>query len=156
MYTSLLKMAKARFNRNDIRRHLNLGASKIEEQIIIRLRYLAEGTIAVARQTNSYLDQTGNLRSSLGYMILKDGRAIDESFEQVKGGAEGIAAGRKHARQVASEFPRGYVLVVVCGMHYGVVLESRGIDVLSSAEIYAKKELPKMLEKLKKSVASMR
>ncbi|HWV31027.1 MAG TPA: hypothetical protein VN038_15315 [Dyadobacter sp.] len=148
-------MAKANFKPADIRRHLNQGAARIEEQIIIRLRYLAEATIAVARQTNSYLDQTGNLRSSIGYLILKNGKVIDESFEQVKEGSEGTAAGRKHARQIAGEYPRGFVLVVVAGMHYGAVLESRGIDVLSSAEQYAKSKLPEMLQKLKKSVASL-
>jgi len=149
-------MAKAKFTRNDIRRHLNRGAARIEEQIIIRLRYLAEATIAVARQTNSYMDQTGNLRSSIGYLILKNGRVIDESFEQVKEGAEGTAAGRKHAKQVASEYPLGYVLVVVAGMHYGAILEANGVDVLSSAEMYAKSKTPEMLKKLKQSVASMR
>lgn len=149
-------MAKANFKPADIRRHLNQGAARIEEQIIIRLQYLAEATIAVARQTDSYLDQTGNLRSSIGYMILKDGRVISESFEAVKGGSAGVAAGRKHAKQVAGEYPRGFVLVVVAGMHYGAILESRGVDVLSSAELYAKAKLPGMLEKLKKSVASMR
>lgn len=45
-------------------------------------------------------DQTGNLRSSIDYIILYDGKVVQENFEATSRGtdkAEGVRAGREHA-----------------------------------------------------------
>jgi hypothetical protein len=149
-------MAKANFTRADIRNHLNQGAARIEQQIIIRLQYLGEECVKIARELNTYMDQTGNLRSSVGYLILKNGKVIDENFVIVKEGSTGAAEGKKFAKEKGAEFSKGYALVVVCGMSYGSILESVGIDVLSSSEQYAKAKVPQMIAQLKRSITQMR
>jgi hypothetical protein len=95
-----------------------------------------------------FTDQTGNLRSSMGYVIFRNGRAIRETFQQVKAGSEGVKTGRSIAMNIGGRYSAGIVLVVVAGMNYAIHVESRGRDVLSSAEHYAQKELPELLKEL--------
>ncbi|MBQ2186999.1 MAG: hypothetical protein II401_00370, partial [Bacteroidales bacterium] len=49
-----------------------------EKMQIVRLQMLGEECIIRARgeHANNWQDQTGNLRSSIGYMIFKDGEPI--------------------------------------------------------------------------------
>ncbi len=82
-------------------------------------------------------DQTGNLRSSIGYVVVKDGKPVNVSFGAVKGGHAGVNEGQRLALQVGSRQTDGYALVVVAGMNYAVHVESKGRDVLTSAEKYA-------------------
>ena len=57
--------------------------------------------------------------------------------------------------EIAAKYPKGYVLVVVAGMNYAVYVESKGRDVLTSAEKLAETELPKMLRQLKDNIRKM-
>ena len=43
---------------------------------------------------------------------------------------------------------QGICLIVTAGMNYAVYLEAKGRDVLTSAEVLAKQELPRMLNEL--------
>jgi len=42
-----------------------------------------------AKMTNTYIDQTNNLRSSIGYVIYQDGELIKSSFSASGSGAGG-------------------------------------------------------------------
>lgn len=120
-----------------------------ERVIIRRLAYCGDECVTQAREFGSYQDQTGNLRSSTGYVIVKNGQIISGSgFSSVSGGSEGTQVGPTFARQLASEFPRGIVLIVVAGMNYAAYVEAKGYDVLTSSEILANRIVPKMLNKL--------
>jgi hypothetical protein len=66
-------------------------------------------------------------------------------------GATGVKAGQSLARKVGSE-TTGVCLVVTAGMNYAVHVESKGRDVITSAEQLAKRELPKMLAKLVENI----
>ena len=99
-----------------------------------------------------FMDDTGNLRSSIGYMVFLDGVAVHESFEQVKEGSEGVKTGKILAEKIGDRFKNGVCLVVTAGMNYAIHLESKGRDVLTSAELLAKKELPVMVAELKKNI----
>ncbi|HCY42228.1 MAG TPA: hypothetical protein DHV48_12875 [Prolixibacteraceae bacterium] len=146
---------KPNFTRADIERRFSKFLDVIENKILERLQYLGEKCVAHARQVpagSGFTDQTGNLRSSIGYAIFKDGRAIHASYEKVKDGSDGVKAGQELAQQVAENYPKGYLLVVTAGMNYAVKLESKGKDVLTSAELLAKRELPRMVEELKDNV----
>lgn len=97
----------------------------------------------------NYIDSTGNLRSSVGYGVYRDGQQVMVSpFEQVKDGADGTIEGRKLLDKLATKFPSGYVLIVVAGMNYAYYVEARGYDVLSSSELLAERELPRMINDL--------
>ena len=66
----------------------------------------------------------------------------------MKEGNTGIKEGQKLAKTIGSKYPEGVVLVVTAGMNYALYVESKGRDVLTSAEHLAQQELPKMLQKL--------
>lgn len=142
---------KANFTSETIRSRFEKFLQAIERQQIENLQDLGEKCILHARsipEEIGFRDQTGNLRHSIGYMVFKDGVAIHEKYPQSSKGGEGIKAGQRLAKKVGSKYPQGIVLVVTAGMNYAVHVESKGRDVLTSAELLAKQELPKMIEKM--------
>ena len=99
----------------------------------------------------SWFDQTGNLRSSIGYAVYEVGKVLIESaFEQVKKGSQGSNEGRKLIEDLASKYAQTYALVVVAGMEYAEYVEAmENKDVLSSTELWAKGKLGEDLDKAK-------
>lgn len=137
--------------RKAIARHLTEQIDKRRSQLIGRLQYLGEKCVNEARdnRTNSYTDRTGNLRSSIGYVVLYNGVPVSEMSVQGDKPA-GRSAGESSLSKAIAEAPStGYVLVVVAGMHYAHYVAARGFDVLDSAEHLAEVEMPKILDKLK-------
>ncbi len=111
------------------------------------------GELAVneARSTikeKDWTDRTGNLRSSVGYIICEDGKPLYESkFESVLPTAvDGPDAGRLYARGLAAD-TTGLALVVVAGMSYAKYVAGRGYNVLSSSQQLAAKLIPELFEK---------
>lgn len=114
------------------------------------LKYVGLECVKEARQSGKYTDQTGNLRSSIGYAILEDGKPIEkDKFDKVKATAE-KARGKSESliTQLSSTYNKGLVLVVVAGMDYAAYVEARGYNVLNSAETLAKTLVPQMLKQL--------
>lgn len=137
-------------------RYLAKRLELINKAIAYNLCYVAEQVLNAARSADSsssakpYKDQTGNLRSSTGYVVVQDGRIIQESsFEVVKDGKDGTVNGKEFAEQLVREFPTGYALIVVAGMNYASYVTDKGYDVLDSAELLARKLVPQMLKRLK-------
>ena len=104
----------------------------------------------------NYMDWTANLRSSIGYVVLWDGRVIVQSdFSPIRSkrtgnsGIEGTKAGKAFLQQLIAENGTGLVLIVVAGMPYAAYVEAKGYDVLDSAEIKANEIVKRMLSKLK-------
>lgn len=103
----------------------------------------------VASQSHKYQDQTGNLSSSIGYCILRDGEIVREGgFNVVKDGASGAAKGKEYLHQLALEHPSGIVLIVVAGMEYSGYVEALGLDVLDSATIHVGEMVNELLSQL--------
>lgn len=125
------------------------------------LCYAGEEVVKYARDPNRkrYTDQTGNLTSSIGYVVLWDGRVVKQSdFSPVQGkgkkrsgagGLSGSKKGREFLKKLISENGEGLVLIVVAGMPYAAYVEAMGYDVLDSAEIKAEEIVKRMLSKLK-------
>ena len=59
-----------------IERMVEDKAEFIKRAIINALSMVGEECIRIARTQGNYTDQTGNLRSSIGYMIVQDGREV--------------------------------------------------------------------------------
>ena len=121
-----------------------------KEAAITALNYVGLECVKEARQNGKYTDRTGNLRSSIGYAILEDGKPIQKSgFERVKATAA-EAQGQSEAliTRLAATYNTGLVLVVVSGMDYAAYVEARGYNVLNSAETLAKTLVPQMLKQL--------
>lgn len=122
------------------------------------LSYLGEKCVIEARDRSpedSWVDQTGNLRSSVGYVISHNGKIVQYSgFQQVKNGSEGSKTGKELATELIKKYSSGYALVVVAGMNYAEYVEAMDNKVvLASAELLARKELPFMMKKLKTQIA---
>lgn len=121
----------------------------VQNVILYRMSYIGEQVLNAARSTNSYKDQTGNLRSSIGYVIVKDGSVVRaSSFEQVKNGSDGTSKGRSYAESLAARYKNGIALIVVAGMNYAAYVKKRGYDVIDSSELLAEQLVPQMLREL--------
>ena len=128
------------------------AAKIIFDRVQYNLNYLGMLCIKRIRDRSgdeSWYDQTGNLRSSIGYAIYSYGRKqIESTFDSVLGSSEGSQKGRKMVEDLASEYSDTYALVVVAAMEYADYVEAiESKDVLSSTEIYAKSEINRYLEK---------
>lgn len=133
-------------------------AERVERLTIRALSNLGEQCVTKIRDRagdKSWYDQTGNLRSSVGYVIAHNKNIIQYStFNQVKQGSEGVKTGKDLAKELAKRYSNNYVLIVVAGMNYAEFVEAMdNKDVLSSTELWVKEQVPLMLEKLKRQIA---
>ena len=155
-------MITPKFTTDDIRRRVDRFLEAIERRELKRLQYLGEMCVTHARSIpadRGFHDRTGNLRSSIGYVIFKDGVAIQDNFAEVNGpeggnAAEAIQKAKTVADRAARKHPTGFCLVVTAGMEYAIYVESKGRDVLASAEALARREMPKMMEELVNNIKS--
>ena len=133
----------------EIDRYITGRVEAIKKAIVYNLCAVGEQVLNTARLTNSYKDQTGNLRSSIGYVVAVDGEIVQmSSFDTVKEGREGSRGGKEYAMQLVRDFPQGIVLIVVAGMNYASYVSAKGYDVLDSSELLADKLVPQMLQQL--------
>lgn len=119
-------------------------------QTLITLGNLCVREIRDRAQEDSWFNRTGNLRSSVGYVVVAHGSIVKTSdFGTVLQGSEGSKVGKTLAEELAGNYPSGFALVVVAGMHYAEYVQAKNGNVTSSAELLARKELPYLLNKLK-------
>jgi hypothetical protein len=133
-------------------------AERVERLTIRALSKLGEQCVTKIRDRagdKSWYDQSGNLRSSVGYVIAHNKNIIQYSaFNQVKQGSEGVKTGKDLAEKLAKRYSNNYVLIVVAGMNYAEFVEAMdNKDVLASTELWVKEQVPLMLEKLKRQIA---
>ena len=134
---------------SEIERYTEEQIERLKISILRTFMYIGEACLNKARSTDSYKDQTGNLRSSIGYIITADGRVIKSSdFAIVKSGSKGAKDGLAYAKKVAKEFPQSVCLIVVAGMNYAAYVSANGYDVLDSSEILADQMTESLLKKL--------
>lgn len=122
-----------------------------EQALVNTFNYIGERCVNEARSYNgnAYQDQTGNLRSSVGYVVAVDGKIRSSStFENVRNGEQGSRTGKEYATELVKQYPKGVVLIVVAGMNYAKYVEAKGYDVLTSAELLAEQLVPKLLNDL--------
>ena len=107
----------------------------------------------------SWNDQTGNLRSSIGYLVTRDGQILTQGgFEPTdapKGnGAQGQKDGENYATGLVGALSRSrMVLIVVAGMEYAVYVEARdNKDVLASTQLWAEKQVEQEMKNLEKTL----
>lgn len=124
----------------------------IREEILKTLQYLGEECNRRIRDRSaeeSWIDRTGNLRSSIGYAVFEYGRKqMESAFKVVMNGKEGEAASRKYINELAQEFSKAYALVVVAGMSYAEYVEAiESKDVLASTELWARAKIEEYMKK---------
>lgn len=118
--------------------------------IINTFCYVGEQCIIEARDGGTYTDQTGNLRSSIGYAVVWDGKVVQrDCIDKVKQGDNGISAGNEYLSQrINKARKKGIVLIVTAGMNYAEYVEAKGYNVLSSAELKAAPLVKSLLTRL--------
>lgn len=137
---------KANFKMRDIERQMQGWVGSVKNAAAQALIALGKECVDYARANHTFQNDTGNLESSIGGKVFVDGKAVWEGgFVQVLEGGEGVEKGRALADAVGAKCGEGeMMLVIVAGMEYAVILESKGYDVTASAELYAAQQWPMM------------
>ena len=106
---------------------------------------------AKMRIDGGYNDQTGQLRSSTGGIIYRDGKVLYEDFELSPYGtdkAPGMKEGREKAFAELRE-SRGWGITIVAGMEYASWVQSRhSLSVLIDAELEINKSLEEAFNRI--------
>ena len=128
-------------------------AQKVADKTIRMLSRLGDDCINEARDRSpeaSWYDHSGCLRSSVGYVITRNGNIINMSnFRVVKQGSEGQRKGKEYASWLAKHSTDNFALIIVAGMPYASEVEAMNNKVvLASAELMAREKLPGYLQRL--------
>lgn len=130
--------------------------------------YLGEQLLIEARdrpQDISWIDHTGNLRSSIGYVIVYNGQIVKYGGFTSRGlsrtdgssnsiGKDGKKEGRALAEELAQRYSKGYALIMVAGMNYASYVEAmENKNVLASSELLAREAVPRIFERLKEQIS---
>ena len=143
-------------NTTDMRKLKALVNRKIQDIIdflVFRLTQIGEECVKIAREphANDYNDISGNLRSSIEYVVLVDGKPVQygesKQYSGKQGnGNEGAPAAQKLLNTLQADYPSGVVLIVCAGMRYAAYVEHiHHKDVLTSAELVAKDLMRQLL-----------
>ena len=134
---------RPKFTKLDISKFVGERLVNMEQVIVDRFINIGLQFVRDARIKADFKDRTGNLRSSIGFLVLKDGQVVREDFEQSNAGTDkqtGINQGLEFAQQIP-ELEKGVSLVVVAGMQYAVYVEAMGYDVLTGSSLEAENNL---------------
>lgn len=136
---------------------IDLAFDEIEQReaqaLIMTLSYVGESAIRIAREEGDYRDITGNLRSSIGYVVLRDGKVITKAIvERTKDGTEGAKQLEEVLPKLQSKYRTAFALIVVAGMNYAAYVEDiHHRVVLSSAKLKAEELAKELLNRLFKA-----
>lgn len=140
---------------------------RCREAVLVEMVYTGEEAVKLQRGQHGYLDQTGNLTSSIGYMVLDHGRVVSMSnFRQIpakkkrgrpKGSKKGSAIGKRVAAELAKRYAADdMALIIVAGMDYASHVENMGLNVIDTAELHIHGQLNSRLKKrIKKLISQM-
>ncbi|MHA4844413.1 hypothetical protein ACX0G7_09625 [Flavitalea antarctica] len=133
------------FNGKSLRKYFQEKTDAFNTVILDQMKQVGEEFVRDARGTNTYKDRTRNLRGSIGYVILKNGKQIFGSFA-------GTDVGQNKAKKVIAsmknEFATGYALIGVAGMQYAAAVEAKGFDVITGSSIDAEASLNRAFKKI--------
>lgn len=176
MATDKRPVIVARFNARKVLDKLKTSHDDMIDRITMYLMAVGEECIKIAREKGNYNDITGNLRSSIGYVVLVDGKVIQQTMSQrtnvapgfqtvmrkrpdgseyvtqqkIGGdGSEGESQGLALLDRLKTEYPSGCVLIVCAGMNYAAYVENiHGKRVLVDAKLAAEKLIDDFIRKL--------
>lgn len=127
------------FSQKDIDKWVDIFTERAEEKMYALLQAAGEMFVRYARESGKYIDHTGNLRSSIGYVIVRNGSVAYSDFQKQNvgtEGAKGVEKSKKLARELAMTHNKGLVLIGLAGMEYAVYVEAmESKDVITAANI---------------------
>lgn len=148
---------KANFSMGDIQQR----NQQFVDAVLITIEKVLQRSIVeiinIAKERDTYTDRTNNLRSSIGYVLYKDGQKVSASFEKAGDGGEGNGSdgtqkGESYADAIANQFTNGYVVVLVAGMDYAAYVEAKGFDVITGASLFLHSEITRQFESAKDAI----
>lgn len=135
-------------------KRMNVGAliarnarfqSDLRSLILRRMSYGGEKSLILARENGNYTDRTGNLRNSIGYVVIDDSTKVaDEcnaSKEPIITGTENLQTAAEACDEAKGRLIQGVetdgniTLEVVAGMNYATFVEAKGYEVLSNTRL---------------------
>lgn len=138
-------------NRKALSNYLLDYSKRIEQALVFQLGAMVAELENHAKDNAGYQDQTSNLKSSIGGVVLKDGRPI--KYEGFSGEGEGVTTGLEFINSLINEFSKGYAIIIVTGMDYASYVENfHNLNVLKKTELKMYRELPKVLARLKRKI----
>ncbi|MGV8136487.1 MAG: hypothetical protein AB2L20_14860 [Mangrovibacterium sp.] len=143
---------KVTFDKNTSLREQMMVVAKIESGMIKIMQYVGEkfvkGARLMSKAEGGFGDDTGNLRASIGYFILKNGDIVKENLKG-EGKTKVTAAGQAAAKRALAsvEYSPDLQLVGVAGMDYASQVESRGLNVIAVQSGAALVDLSRMFER---------
>lgn len=115
---------------------VNKFAERQVNAMVDTLYYIGEEFVDKAKENANFEDDTGNLRSSIGCVVLIDGKVQRSYYPTTttdKNG-DGKKRAREFIQELAAEYNEGVVLVCFAGMQYAAAVESlEGYDVISNS-----------------------
>lgn len=132
----------------EIERMLQDQEAEIDKQTLEQFKRVLSRALQIQRAKiradGGYNDDTGQLRSSTGGIIFKDGKILHEDFELSPYGTDkepGLQEGRQKALAELRE-SRGWGITIVAGQEYASWVETRhGLSVLTTAKMELEKTL---------------
>jgi len=138
-------------NKKAVNKALQDYGAKVEKALLYNLQYLVIQLENHAKESAGYQDRTGNLKSSIGGVVLKNGRPV--SYVGFTNTGKGSSTGKTYLDQISQKYTSGYVLIIVAGMEYATYVENlHGLNVLQKSKLRMERELPLLLERLKQTI----
>lgn len=127
-----------------------------EKAITYKMASIGEEVVNFAKETRGYTDRTGNLVSSTGHVLVKNGKVtgggnfVQAAPMESQPGVQynGATKGESFAEEVAAKMPNGVGIVVVAGMGYAGNVEATGRNVLALSELKARKLVSQFINKI--------
>ena len=120
----------------------------IEERQVERLKILGEMCVKYARtipEDIGFEDPNGDLRSSIGCKVFRNGVSVYSNYKVVGDGYEGARMGAELAEKVGRGNKSGVMIVVTFGLDYVYHVEHKGVDTSSSTEQMMNEDLPTLM-----------
>lgn len=138
------------FTKSDLNRWMKIFEDRVHAKTYTLLQAAGEMFVKYARESGKYIDHTGNLRSSIGYVIVENGSIEGDNFKIVQSGTdgkEGVEKARRLARTLANTHNTGMVLIGLAGMEYAVYVEAmESKDVITAANIKTEEWMRKSIK----------
>ena len=123
----------------DIERDLDRFFEKTQRAVHTVNQVTGEKFVRNARQTNTYKDQTANLRNSIGYSAISPQQRTEIANSDAK---EAISEAQGEVRD--------HGLIMVAGMNYARYVEAKGYDVITMSWEKAKVDHRSLMERMLK------
>lgn len=148
MYLDIGVKIQQRFDfRRAVKEPLERLQSVTQEGLIEALTYIGEDLVKYARSNVGFISRTGNLLSSIGYVVVHNGAILqDGGFTRSDPKGKGIRA----ALSFFKAKQRFTSLIIVAGMEYAAFVEAKGYSVLIPAELRARRTFNRQLDLLLK------